>query len=218
MATFSRIMLVSVLTLPLLVSCGSPSAPASTPASETGSGKTFTIKGSVDSATLEKLDKRASEIDAVNDLNSLSAINPYVLQDPKKDAPKFVEYQKKQMLLGIMSASLRSPEFIEAEKQRASLVEYRAKWPKELVDADAKLKTILADKKNIGPSDEVTKLIKHRQELMRAFQSTREYQDYIKANRMKITQANDAIVKFSTPELQKLQDEVANLRKEVYGK
>lgn len=214
MATFSKILLVSALTLPILVSCGSPSAPTV----ETGSGKTFTVKGKIDAATLEKLDKRAAEIDAVTDLKSLSAINPYALQDAKKDAPKFVEYQKKQMLLGIMSTSLRSPEYIEAESKRTALVEYRDKWPKELVDVDAQIKAALADKKNVGPSETVSKLIKQRQELMKAFQSTQEYQDYLKANQMKIEQANEAIAKFSTPELQKLQKEVANLRKEVYGK
>lgn len=209
MASFSKIVLVAALTLPVLVSCGKSDTPADTVQNQP--------VPQVDGAVKATLDENTAKIEAVKDLAGLATVNPSIMQDPKKDAPKFVEYKKKQMLLGIATSRVRTTEYLELDKQLLEIVEYRDKWSKELKDADAKMQALLADQKS-GTNEDFTKAIQKRMSLLLAHQATPEYQAHMKATQTKRDMLTKQLSRFTTPEIQKLQEEVIALRKEVYGK
>lgn len=94
--------------------------------------------------TQEKMMERIKNIATLDDLVTFS---PGVFDNPKKDHPKFVELQKKQMLLGIMQSQIQKPEYQELQKYITTIYEAKELWTPEIQTLDTKIQEVM---KNIG--------------------------------------------------------------------
>lgn len=103
----SRFIFFGVLCSILLTSCGSNTTPATT--HNTPSGTSV--------PSVEKTDTNIASIEQVKTLDDLKTMNPEVLNFREKNHPKFVEFQKNQMLLGVYLAKLQDPAYIKLTRE-----------------------------------------------------------------------------------------------------
>lgn len=102
--------------------------------------KPVTSSGVSVSVTQEKMLERVKNIATLDDL---VAFNSGILNNPKKDHPRFVELQKKQMLLGMMQARIQTPEYQKLQKSVATIYEARELWTTELLSLDTKIQEVM---------------------------------------------------------------------------
>jgi hypothetical protein len=138
----------------LLASCGKTDAPtastaptdrtAATVTPETPAGNApDTTKATSPVAMVSWQNQEIEKMKNISTLDDLSKINPGYLKDPKKDHPKFVELQKKQVLLSIALSGIQTPEYREIQKSISEIYEAKSLWTPEIIALDAELQETL---------------------------------------------------------------------------
>lgn len=163
-----------------------------------------------------------SRIESVTSIADLSVISPSVLKDPKKDHPRFVEFQKKQMTLWILISKIEIPKYKEIQKNIITIYEAKELWTPELQELDLQIQNILKNPYNvISPkntlSTDIQGLMNQKNTLIQKMNTSQEYKDYIQKNQAKLASLNTEMKTFWTPEIITLQQEVVDIGKEIYG-
>lgn len=154
-----QVVILLILTGTLLVSCGKQDTPPVTtgtsgvlvatgtiqvpvPATRRNnrSVKSVASSGASVSAAQEKMLERVKNIATLDDL---VALNSSILDNPKKDHPRFVELQKKQMMLGMMQSQILSSEYKDIQKNLASMYEAKELWTPEILALDVKIQEVM---------------------------------------------------------------------------
>lgn len=155
-----QVIILLILTGTLLVSCEKQNAPLATKTGTTGAlaatGTTQLpvpaikrnnrpIKPVTSSGTsvIAAQKKMMDQIQNVTTLADLAAFSSGILNNPKKDHPKFVELQKKQMILGMIQSQIQSPEYKELQKLTSAIYEVKELWTPEIQALDVKIQGVI---------------------------------------------------------------------------
>ena len=150
-------------------------------------------------------------------LDELLAFNPNLKNDPKKDEPRFVDLQKKQILLSVLQSQLQTTGYKESEKNLMDIYQSKELWTPEILALDTKLEEIIKNLPTASGSNlEMENLIAEKNSRMQEIQKGKEYQDYIQRNQSKIDTLNEEMKKSWTPEMLALEQEIDTLKTEVY--
>lgn len=165
-------------------------------------------------------DKQIAKVKNITTIMDLAYFNSWVLNDSKKDHPRFIRLQKKQMLLAIAMSQVQTPEYQELQKKISAITEAKKLWTPEIQIVDKKIQDLRNSshpESRFDTNEEFKKLMEQKNILMWEFRTKTEYKEYIKNNQSELDKLIIAMKKSWTPELIKLQQEVMRLRKEVYN-
>lgn len=221
---FFKFMVVSIILTWLLTSCWKKEEKIVVTSNMTSTASTNSWVASVknNSGTINsnpEEDKFIKNIEKIEKWEDLEKINPWIKNDPNNKHPKFVELQKKQIVLWVKM--YKNKWYSDIQKKISEIYEWNEIKSKELKEIDEKINDLIKRQSNWEQSekfnDEWGKIQNSKSKLMQKFTLSKEYKDYINKNQEKINSLNEEAKKYLTPEIISLQKEVSELQKEVYS-
>ncbi len=178
------------------------------------------ITNSWDTITSPKQEDIVERIKNISTIDDLIKMNPMIESDEKKNNPKFIEFQKKQMLIGIAMSNIKDEKYHEIQKEISSIYEWKELLTPEIKKLDTKIQEWL--KLSISSNqweinEEIKWLIEKKNKLLQDIYKGKEFQNYIQKNQSKIDELIAEMKKYWTPEMLSLQKEVTDMSKEIYN-
>lgn len=143
--------------------------------------------------------------------------NPIPLAELQKN-PKFLELQKKQEEYSKVIMGIKDPEYAKLRGEQGDIYQWKELWTEEMKKEEEEFKKIVANINNSGSTskNDFWKIIEKRNVVMREFQTSQKFQDYLKSKQERLKTIEESIKQILPKEAVSIQEEIMALSKEIY--